>query len=160
MFARCIAVLAFCLFAARPATAQEKFPELEPDLQAPAGYALTFRDGPDFYVWRMAEEAKGDDRSRSGFGIYFGLHPSLSQVDKKTAKEIKGTICGQDAVWWVQTSDDPKHAKFRRDARIDYRHGKEYLTLALHIWIWGDTEERVTQLETRLKSLKLKVRAK
>src|SRR5262245_42681177 len=41
------------------------FPELQPDLAAPAGYKWEFRDGPDFYTWVLVEPAEAGKRVRS-----------------------------------------------------------------------------------------------
>jgi hypothetical protein len=155
--------LAFGLFTvilmAGGAVAQEKFPELRPDLKAPEESKWTFRDRIDFYTWTLAEDKKVGERPQSGFGIYFGFHPDLN-VDKKVAKRVKGTAFNQEVSWWEQKSDDPKSPPVRREALLTYRHGKEYLPLELHVWIWAETDERVAELEGWIKSLKFELRSK
>jgi hypothetical protein len=129
-----------------------QFPELRPVLEAPDGYTLTFRDGPDFYTWVLAEDRKVGGRHRSGVGIYFGLYPNL-KVDESTADRLEGRLCSRDVVWWVERSDDPKDPWIRRDVVIDYEHGPGFRPIKLHCWIWGQTEEQVGTLARRVGML-------
>lgn len=148
------------LACAATASEEETFPELRPDLKAPKGYSWKFEDGPDFYTWTLAEDKKEGEEARSGIGIYFGLNPSLEHIDEKTAKKVKGKVCSQDVTWYVNASDNPKDWGVGRDAVLTYEHGKGFLAIKLHVWIWAPTEKRVTELARQLESLKMVSRNK
>jgi hypothetical protein len=138
---------------------QGAFPELRPVLNAPKGFSLTFKDGPDFYTWVLAEDKKEGDR-RSGIGIYFGQQPNLEHVDKKTAKRVKGKVCFQEVSWWVEARNDPNTPSVRRDVVIAYDNGKGFRAIQLHLWVWGPTEKEVAALARQLETLKFVARDK
>jgi hypothetical protein len=155
-----LVVIGLGLAYASNGSAQEAFPELRPTLKPPTGYSWTFKDGPDFYTWVLAEGKKQGAQPRSGIGIYFGLHPNLEHIDKKVAKQLKGTVCSQEVTWWVQVREDRKWPRIRRDVAIRYPHGKGFKGIQLHFWVWGTGEEQVAELAKHLKTLRFAARDK
>jgi hypothetical protein len=133
------------------------FPELRPLLDVPEGYTLTFRDGPDFYVWVMTDNVQVGERYRSGIGMYFGLHPN-PRVDEASARQIRGQLCSRQVIWWVERIDSGQNPWVRRDAVIKYEHGKGFLPILLHVWIWGETDDRVAELARHVESLQFSKR--
>src|SRR5262245_52221149 len=107
------------VLAARNDLATGQFPELKPDLTAPAGYKWEFRDGPDFYTWVLAEPAEAEKRARSGVGIYFGHHPNPSKTAGAEGR-VAGRVCGRDVTWLVERSDAGTDPWVRRDVVLEY----------------------------------------
>jgi len=153
-------VVAAVAFLAGEALGGDAFPDLRPELKAPKGYTLTYKKGPDFYTWVLSEDEKAGEKRASGIGIYFGLHPDMEHVDKKTAKQVNGTVCSQKVSWWVEVAGEAKPRSVRRDVVITYNHGKGFIPLELHFWVWGPTEEAVAGLAKQLESLKFVERDK
>lgn len=129
-----------------------QFPELRPTLDAPPGYAWEFNDGPDFYIWLLAQSEKIGKRHRSGVGIYFGHHPNLSATEKATER-VSGRACGKQVSWLVQRNQHTDDPWVRRDAVLKYDHGPGYCAIALHVWVWGMSEEQVAGLARQIEGL-------
>jgi hypothetical protein len=136
-----------------------EFPELQPDLDAPPGYAWVFRDGPDFYTWVLAEGEKVGRRHPSGVGIYFGLHPNVPAAER-SSERVPGRVCGTRADWLVERTQAGNEPWVRRDAVIEYEHGPGFLTIALHVWVWGRSEEQVAELARQVEELSFSLRAR
>lgn len=128
-----------------------RFPELRPVLDPPPHYAWEFHDGPDFYVWVLADPEVVRDRARSGIGIYFGLHPNLDSA-KGATERVPGRVGTQKVTWLIERADGAD-AWVRRDAVLDYDHGREFLPIRLHVWVWGPSDEQVAGLAGRLEGL-------
>jgi hypothetical protein len=131
-----------------------RFPELRPTTEAPAGYAWEFKDGPDFYTWVMAETELVGERHRSGIGIYFGLHPERSVFEGVT-EETSGRAVSQRVTWSVTRSNETTNPWVQRNALLKYNHGREFCTITLHVWVWGQTDEQVTELMKLVEKLEL-----
>jgi hypothetical protein len=151
-----LAIIIIIVTSGDAVSAQDRFPELRPDLKPPEGYRLKFRDGPDFYTWVLAPEKPAD--RHAGLGMYFSLHPQ--PIDKKVAKQVKGTVCSCDVSWWVRISEDDKDKQIWRETIITHEHGKEYLPIQVHLWVGGGTEQEADALAELLKSLKFVPREK
>jgi hypothetical protein len=132
--------------------AERRFPELRPVLDAPEGYTWEFRNGEDFYVWVLADQEMVGDRHRSGVGIYFGHHPDLSAATAATEK-VAGRVAGKKVTWLVDRNEAGPDPWVRRDATLEYDHGPGFLTIVLHVWVWGQSEEQVAGLAARLEGL-------
>jgi hypothetical protein len=122
-----------------------RFPELRPTTEAPAGYAWTFKNGPDFYTWVMSETEQIGERQRSGIGIYFGLHPQRSALESAT-EQVAGRAVSQRVTWSITRSNDTTDPWVQRDALLKYNHGREFQTIILHVWVWGQSDDQVTEL--------------
>jgi hypothetical protein len=131
-----------------------QFPELRPALEAPAGYSWEFQDGPDFYTWVMAEKEMAGDRNRSGIGIYFGLHPQRSAVEN-AMEQMSGRAVSRKVTWSVTRSNESNSPWVKRDTFLKYNHGREYRTIGLHIWVWGQTEEQVAELAKHVENMEV-----
>jgi hypothetical protein len=147
------------LLAARNDHATGQFPELKPDLAAPAGYKWEFHDGPDFYTWVLAEPAEAGKRSRSGVGMYFGHHPNPSETAGAEGR-VAGRVCGRDVTWLVERSDAATDPWVRRDVILDYDHGRGYMPVSLHVWVWGPSDEVVAELVAQLADITFSTRTR
>jgi hypothetical protein len=140
------------LLAARKDRPAGQFPELQPDLAAPAGYKWEFRDGPDFYTWVLAEPAEAGKRSRSGVGVYVGHHPNPSKTAGAEGR-VAGRVCGRDVTWLVERDAAAADPWVRRDVVLEYEHSPGYTPVSLHVWVWGPSEEVVAGLAGQLAGL-------
>jgi hypothetical protein len=147
-----IAVIFVAFAYSGPAYAEGDFPELKLDGSVPEGFALRLQDGPDFYIWRCELSSAPRD-SVPGFGIYFGLHPSLFQPEAG-ATHHAGSVGGEPLLWrqWREGKN------LRREAVFDYRYSPKHLTLKLHVFITARSEAELDALVQALAHLKFTAR--
>lgn len=145
--------LVACAFGGCGTRDEGAFPELKPDLPAPDGYKWQFHNGPDFYIWFLAEPNPEGKRGPSGIGIYFGLHPNPSATAGADGRAV-GRTCGREVTWLIERNDDATDRWVRQDALFDYDHGRGFRPLRLHVWVWGPTEEATANLLKRVEELK------
>ena len=116
----------------------DDFPELGPCEPAPKGYQLTFRDGPDFYVW--AVEPTPDSGGSAKAIIYFGTAPNPEGRHSSTL--LPGEFAGQSTLWSVWT-DENRHSS---EAILDYQHDGDSIILSLHSVVTAVDEDDAVAL--------------
>ena len=134
-----------------------QFPELKPVIEVPAGFDLTLKDGPDFYAWTLAEREMVGKTHRSGVGIYLGHHPARS-VAKNAQQQMAGIVCNQPVTWLETRKDDPADKWVVRDAFLNYNYGPGFMTISLHVWIWGQSDEQIASLVKQVEGLSFDLR--
>lgn len=140
------------LLPARSDRSVGRFPELKPDLVPPTGYAWTFRDGPDFYTWVLAEPADVGKRPRSVVGIYVGHYPNPSKTAGAEGR-VAGRVCNRDVTWLIERSEVATDPWVRWDVVIEYEHGAGFTPVRLHVWVCGPSEDVVAGLANQLAGL-------
>ena len=104
--------------------AHEIFPELQPCSPPPDGFKLTFRDGPDFYVWALESDSdRMDERTAI---LYVGVHPSPEASAE--AVRAKGQLANQAVQWAEWTKDGRTYS----EAIVEYKHDRDSLRVDLH----------------------------
>jgi hypothetical protein len=123
-----------------------KFPELRPAGAPPSGYEFVFKQGPDFYFWLCEPKVKSAGARDPGFGVYFGTAPSFSS----SRVQEPGIVAGLPVAWSEWRTD----AEVRREALLWYRHGSEYMTIQLHVFVHAPSQDQLEPLLTALASLR------
>jgi hypothetical protein len=126
----------------------KQFPELVPSGGLPEGYSWELKDGPDFYVYHGVGIS-----SNSGAGIYFGMHPNLG--DEQPSSTERGSLGPVSVQWDVLDGATDCSVPFYRSCLATFRPSRKHEKIALHAWVFADTESEVTDLQESLKSMKL-----
>lgn len=122
----------------------DEFPEVQPKGELPKGFEWTFRDGPDFYVWRAS---RGKDVS-AGAGMYFGTAPDFHPP--KETKEEKGNVASYDVKWRVWA----KAGKQYRETVFDYKKIK------VHVSVFASEKKDIEGLLKALEKVEFEKRTK
>lgn len=128
-----------------------EFPELRPAFEESESYKLEFQSGPDFYLWYGHLVSRPSEKI--GFGIYFGLHPNPSSRGMQT-KKSKGIFAGQRVTWsqWQDKSEGT--TVFWKETILVYDHGKRYLPIQVHAFLYADTAKDLERLTKDLENLR------
>ncbi|MFH1440805.1 MAG: hypothetical protein ABIH18_02020 [Candidatus Omnitrophota bacterium] len=152
------ALSCFLLFISSVYGQGNKFPELKPIINLPKGYELSFKAGPDFYLWygiNESSERLNSKNKEASFGIYFGLHPDLKSRNKKT-KKSNGVIANTDITWLDWNEFSGKDILYRREAVFSYSYGRGFLPLNMHVFISGYSKNKVKKLSAIFKDMDFK----
>lgn len=128
-----------------------EFPILEPNADLPTNYQWIYQEGAeDFYIyWASSKE---DNASFTG--IYFGLHPQFEASDKH--QKIKGKVADKTVIWQIENNQEIN--MLIGETVLPYKHGTQYLTLNIHIWVHAKTKEKMEALLKVLESLEFEVK--
>ena len=126
----------------------KEFPELVPTGGLPDGYSWELSDGPDFYVYHGVGTS-----SNSGVGIYFGMHPAPE--DDQPSRIERGALGPVSVQWDVLDGSTNYRVGFYRRCLVPFRQSSKHEKIALHAWVFADTEPEVTALQESLKSMTL-----
>jgi hypothetical protein len=122
------------------------FPELVPSGGLPDGYSWELSNGPDFYVYNGVKS-----NSNSGVGIYFGMHPQRG--DEPPVRIEKGSIGPVPVQWHILDGSTNYYASFYRRCLVPYRPSRKHERIALHGWVFADSEAEAATLQQNLKNL-------
>lgn len=126
-------------------------PDLRPVLDATSGYAWERDESDGGYSWILREvDWQPGQRPRSGLGLYISYHPGPADTPHAVGRQT-GRV-GQYPVEWFHERDHVTGNPVCR-AVYEYRHGRRQAPVAIHVWVWADTTERLNDLLTRLETL-------
>jgi hypothetical protein len=90
----------------------------------PAGYLVTRQGGPDFLVYRFRKLGVfGQDRPRTGIGVYLGEHPSsfhekYAEAGAEAREPAAGKLLGKEASWHAWRLPDDPPGLLRQEAAV------------------------------------------
>ena len=98
------------------------------------------------------EDATPD--ATAGSGIYFGLHPSLSEPTSGVTR-VAGMVAGV-SVRWAEWRDAQM---IRREAILSYQHSPHHLEIKLHVFVTARSQSELDRILEALTETRFVERA-
>ena len=117
-----------------------------PVLPPKSGLVWFYQEGPDFDVCYAQDEKT----EKTAFGVYLGFAPSFRP--EESTQIGQGTVGGHAITWHRQNVDST--IVIGRQALVKLG-GKR--NLVAHVWVGGDTEERLVQQLRVLAHIRFKL---
>jgi hypothetical protein len=83
--------------------------------------------------------------------LFLGFEVGPAETEYAIGREL-GRVATHKVEWFLEKhhiDDTPV-----RRCVFEYRHGRGYLPVGVHVWVWGQTDEQVDLLLNKLETLK------
>ena len=123
-----------------------KFPSLRPCSDLPAGFSVSYSEGPDFDLWRV----RSDSESLAGSAtLYFGDYPEI--LAPQNAEIETGTLLAKPATWktWITSLGEVS------ESVISYTHDAESRELKVHAFVGFSTAADAVVIRSWISELKV-----
>ena len=123
-----------------------EFPSLRPCSDLPAGFSVSYSEGPDFDLWRVQSNNKNLAGSAT---LYFGDYPEI--LAPQNAEIETGTLLAKPAAWktWITSLGEVS------EAIVSYTHDAESRELKVHAYVGFSSAADAVVIRSWMSELKV-----